>query len=161
MDLLRLQRDASWDKEDWFPPLAAALAGVGPAEAAWLPPGGGNTIWQTVNHLNYYNERLLCRLTGASFGPELPDNDATFSDPGDPTDVAGWAATLERTHRIAAGLGQVLAGCCEAGPDQPLSPVASAALGEQLPHVILHDAYHTGQIVLIRKQQGSWPAQRG
>lgn len=152
-------REYSWDREGWFAPLAAALEGLGPAEAAWRPPGGGNTIWQTVNHVNYYNERLLCRLTGRTFaGPALSNNDATFGDPGDPGDASGWQATLERTRRIAEGLRQALAERTDADLDKPLS---SASLGEELTAWIMHDAYHTGQIVLIRKQQGSWPAQRG
>lgn len=146
MDLLLVQRDHSWEQEGWFPPLAAALEGVGPAEAAWRPPGGGNTIWQTVNHLNYYNERLLCRLTGMPFGPEL-DNDATFGEPGNPEDAVGWQAALERTRRIAQGLRTALAERGKADRNLALW--------------VMHDAYHTGQIVLIRKQQGTWPARRG
>lgn len=158
IDLLLMQRDYSWDKEEWFLPLAPALEGVGPAEAAWQPPGGGNTIWQTVNHLNYYNERLLCRLTGTLFGLKLPNNDATFGEPGNPEDATGWQGTLERTRRIAEGLRNALAERSDADLDKRLS---SASLGEELTLWIMHDAYHTGQIVLIRKQQGSWPARRG
>lgn len=32
--------------------------------------------------------------------------------------------------------------------------------GEEVMSLILHDAYHTGQIVLVRKLQGSWPGTR-
>lgn len=158
IDLLLMQKDFSWDKEEWFPPLAAALEGVGPAEAAWQPPGGGNTIWQTVNHLNYYNDRVLTRITGATPGTALPDNDATFGGPGNPEDAAGWQATLEEARRIAADLRQAIADLTDADLDKSLS---SGTLGQLLPAWVLHEAYHGGQIVLIRKQQGSWPARRG
>jgi uncharacterized damage-inducible protein DinB len=33
-------------------------------------------------------------------------------------------------------------------------------VGEALTNWMMHEAHHTGQIVLIRKMQGSWPAQR-
>jgi len=31
---------------------------------------------------------------------------------------------------------------------------------EKLLDIMLHDAYHTGQIIQIRKMQGSWPSHR-
>lgn len=159
--LLLQQKDHTWDKEDWFVPLAAALDGVGAAEAAWRPPGGGNTIWQTVNHVNYYNERVLSRLTGSPSGPSAENNDTTFGDPGDPRDTAGWQAALERTRHVAEGLRQALSERTDADLDQPRAASNSTPLGELLAAWVMHDAYHTGQIVLIRKQQGSWPARRG
>lgn len=149
MEMLLKQRELTWDKEEWFVPLAPALDGLGPVEAAWQPPGGGNTIWETLNHLNYYNHRLLCRLTKTEFGPEKADNDATFGPKGDPEDGPGWEATRERTRRIVEGLRQALAGASDAD------------YRETHASWVMHDAYHTGQIVLIRKQQGSWPAHRG
>jgi hypothetical protein len=33
-------------------------------------------------------------------------------------------------------------------------------IGLTLTSIILHDAYHIGQIIQIRKLQGSWPANR-
>lgn len=148
-DLLRLQRTYAWDQEDWEPTLAQALDGVGPAEAAWRPAGAaGNTIWQTLNHINYYNERILAKLRGEEppSRPEDGDNDATFGEPGDPTDAGGWEATLTRARRIAADLREALAQLGEGTAD--------------LAVWMLHDPYHTGQIILLRKQQGSWPATR-
>lgn len=156
--LLRRLRGLTWDKEEWFVPLAASLEGLTAAEAAWRPPGGGNTIWQTVNHINYYDERLLCRLTERPFGPVLPDNDATFGEPGNPDDGTGWQEAVQRTRRVAAGLRTALDARSDADLEQPLS---GSSLGEYLTAWIMHDAYHTGQIVLMRKQQGSWPANRG
>lgn len=158
MSLFRKLRAYSWDQESWFVPLAAALEGVGPAEASWQPPGGGNTIWQTLNHINYYNERLLGRLTDTPLDKPLPDNDATFGEPGSPEAVAAWKAELDRTRRIAEGLHKTLAERTDADLDQTYG---SATLDEALASWIMHDSYHTGQIVLIRKQQGSWPAKRG
>ena len=34
------------------------------------------------------------------------------------------------------------------------------SLEEKLLDIMLHDAYHTGQIMLIRKMQGAWPSER-
>jgi uncharacterized damage-inducible protein DinB len=160
MTLLLQLRDYSWDQEGWFLPLAEALKGLEAAGASWQPPGGGNTIWQTVNHVNYYNNRMLLLLTGQPPGPQI-ENDPTFQEPGDPHDTAGWAGTLAETRRIAEGLRQALAERTDADLDQPLGSVSPAPLAERMAAWIMHDTYHTGQIVLIRKQQGSWPAHRG
>ncbi|GAB2724373.1 DinB family protein [Paenibacillus thermoaerophilus] len=156
IDLLLLQRDHSWEKEEWFPPLSVALEGVSAREASWKPPGGGNTIRQIVRHINYYNERLLDRLAGKS--PKYDNsNDATFGEPGEDEDESGWRATLEQTRRIAEELRKAMAALSDDDLDNTLS---SATIGEQLALWMTHDAYHTGQIVLIRKQQGTWPANR-
>lgn len=149
-----------WDDEQWFVPLAKALEGVGAAEAAWQPAGGGNTIWQTVNHLNFYNERMLCRLTGTTAPAGPGSNTATFSEPGDPADAAGWQATLDRTRSIAEGMRAALARLSDADLDGPWPPSGKSTVGTELARWLMHDAYHTGQIVLLRKQQGSWPAER-
>lgn len=156
--LLLLEKELTWDQEGWFVPLKAVLEGVGPAEAAWQPPGGGNTIWQTLAHLTYYSQRYLLRLTGREPEPGLHDNTATFGGPGNAEDEAGWQALLAETQQVAEGLHRVLAEMTEVGLDRA---VGTSTAAEVLPHLLLHDAYHTGQIALIRKMQGSWPAQRG
>jgi uncharacterized damage-inducible protein DinB len=33
-------------------------------------------------------------------------------------------------------------------------------VAEYLYHILIHDAYHTGQILQSRKMQGGWPAKR-
>ncbi|HYG57650.1 MAG TPA: DinB family protein [Symbiobacteriaceae bacterium] len=155
MDLLLKLKDFGWNQEGWFAPLAAALEGVTAAQASWQPPGGGNTIWQTVNHLNYYNGRLLRRFTGQPLEQGLPDNDSTFAVQEGAE--AQWLAALEQTRHIADGLRGVLGEMT----DQDLGkPFNDGTLQDTLVSWIMHDVYHTGQIVLLRKQQGSWPAQR-
>ncbi|HLN65524.1 MAG TPA: DinB family protein [Symbiobacteriaceae bacterium] len=153
IEMLLHQKDQTWAQEGWFVPLADALEGVGAAEAAWQPPGAGNTIWQTVNHCNYYNERLLCKLTGRPYN-RVANNIATFGEPGNPGDAEAWAATLAHTRRINEELRTVLAELTDADLDrEPLNE-------QDVPAWVMHDAYHAGQIVLIRKMQGSYPAAR-
>jgi len=44
----------------------------------------------------------------------------------------------------------------EADLERSLPDIGTVA--ESLAAWTLHDAYHAGQIILIRKMQGSWPA---
>lgn len=158
LGLIRLHLEHIWEKESWIPPLLTALEGIGPAEAAWQPPGGGNTIWQTLNHMNYYNERILNSILGKPIEPQMP-NGETFGKPGDPEDTEGWNAAVEQARQVIAEIMKSLKEMRDAELDRELASTMS--LAEVLSLWMMHDAYHTGQIVLIRKQQGSWPASRG
>ncbi|HYF95014.1 MAG TPA: DinB family protein [Symbiobacteriaceae bacterium] len=156
VELLKDEFEMANSREGWYAPLAALLEGIGPVEAAWQPPGGGNTIWQTVNHLNYYNERILLRVRGAEVAPGLGTNEATFG-PGNPEDAAAWAATVQKAHEIAEGYARVLPELTDADLQQE---VFGGPLLSTLSALVLHLAYHTGQVALIRKMQHSWPATR-
>jgi uncharacterized damage-inducible protein DinB len=157
IDLLLHELDITCAKEDWYPPLLPALEGLTAAQASWRPPGeAANTIWETVNHLLYYKERLLVRLQGGNPAYPAGDNDETFTVTVPPDDEA-WTATVARLEAVHRGLREVLATKADEDFDQPLP---KKPLGLVVTSIILHDAYHTGQIVQIRKQQGSWPARR-
>jgi len=146
-------RDYSWDEEAWFLPLAPAIEGVTASQAAWQPPGGGNTIWQTLNHLNYFNALMVKRVQGLSAPTTAETNTETFGDKGDPGDEVGWQKTVEDAKRIAGELKQVFKALTE-------KELEEKELANKIAAWVMHDAYHTGQIVLIRKMQASWPASR-
>ncbi|WP_099157088.1 DinB family protein [Virgibacillus ndiopensis] len=172
MDIFRMEYDFCWDTETWFLSLEPALQGLNSADASWHPPGGGNTIWQTVNHLNYYNALLVRQINDTTprkkgstnkvaFGDiGEPDSEKwkailaedTFGDIGDPADSEKWEEVLADAHLICEDLRKSLAQV----NDSQLEEELVGGLARQ----ILHTVYHIGQIVLIRKQQGSWPKER-
>ncbi|MDQ6421513.1 DinB family protein [Paenibacillus sp. LHD-117] len=152
VELLLLQRDQSWSREEWIVPLGVALEGVRASVAAWKPQGGGNSIWETVRHINFYNDRLL-RLTGEPLGEGAASNDATFLGEGGSEDEAAWQATLGRTHELADRLRETIAALSEGDLEKPY---IESTVGRQLADWMLHDGYHSGQVVLIRKQLGDW-----
>ncbi|WP_404451988.1 DinB family protein [Virgibacillus necropolis] len=172
MDIFRMEYDFSWDTETWFLPLESALKGLNSKDASWQPPGGGNTIWQTVNHLNYYNTLLVRQINGITprkkasnskdtYGdigePESEEwkeilAEDTFGNVGDPADSEKWKAALAETRLICGDLRKSLAQV----NDSRLEEEHVGRMARQ----ILHNVYHIGQIVLIRKQQGSWPKER-
>ncbi len=157
VDLLSIQKNNTWNREEWIVPLANALQGVTAEQAEWTPPGGGNSIRETLNHINYYNNRILDRLKNISSAPGVQTNEETFTNPVHPDGAEGWTATLAETERTAYELSQAIAGLQDSDLLAPYSSTSSEVLlGEELARWMLHDAYHSGQIVLIRKQQGSW-----
>lgn len=83
-------------------------------------------------------------------------NDETFIQ-GGPNDDAAWQQTVKRTLQVHDALQSSLTALQEAELDQ-LSP--SLPVWQQYMNILLHDAYHTGQIIQLRKLQGSWPTHR-
>lgn len=149
--------DFCYDKEDWYPPLADALKALTAEQADWRPAGEhANTIWETVEHLIFYKERLLKRITGEeSQYPEGLTNDDTFAVAS--KTESDWEATQNRLKSVHLGIRESITNL---NVDQLQALVTNHPLDEWLNSLILHDAYHTGQIILIRKLQGSWPSRR-
>lgn len=158
MELLLHEWECTYDKEDWYPPLKDALNGLNAAQASWRPAGeAANTIWENVSHLLFYKERLLHRLSGTEMPASAETNDDTFTPSGGPDDEEAWQATVQRMEHVHRQIRDKLAALTEDAFDQPL-PVKPAGLSVM--SIVLHDAFHTGQIVQLRKLQGSWPARR-
>jgi hypothetical protein len=76
----------------------------------------------------------------------------TFGDIGDPAEFEKWKAVLAETHVVFEDLRKSLAQVNDSELDEELV----GGLARQ----ILHNVYHIGQIVFIRKQQGSWAKER-
>lgn len=156
IELLVHKLDHAHQQEDWHPPLSLCLNGLTAEQANWKPQGeASNSVWETVNHLLFYKERLLARLKGMPFHLSAEDNDATFTVSS--VNDAAWQAVVERTDAVYRELRDALAALADEEFDRPLPKVS---LGQQVISIIMHEAYHTGQIVLLRKLQGSWPAKR-
>ncbi|KAA0742680.1 MULTISPECIES: DinB family protein [Bacillus cereus group] len=144
-------------EEEWYPPLSDALKDLTAAQACWQPEGeASNTIWENVNHLLIFKERLLARLHQDETFVAPQNNDETFVQ-GGRNDEGAWQQTVLRTIQVHDALQSALISLQEAELNQ-LTP--SLPIWQQYMNILLHDAYHTGQIVQLRKLQGSWPAHR-
>lgn len=156
LDLLLVQKDDTWELEEWIVPLSTALHNLTIEQALWAPPGGGNTIWQTVNHINFYNKLVLSRLKNTPPSVSAQTNDETFQVAADAANVDAWNELLTETKRIVLELRETIAALSESDLEAPYRSSGPETIGHALSRWILHDAYHSGQIVLIRKMQGSW-----
>ena len=75
-DLLLNALDSTFDKESWYAPFKHAIEGLTAEQAMWKPSGEEtNTIWENVNHLIYYKERLAANLEGHGWAHNLDGND--------------------------------------------------------------------------------------
>ncbi|MGF3104028.1 DinB family protein [Rossellomorea sp. DUT-2] len=152
-DLLLKMLDTTYDQESWYAPLKPAIEGLTAAQASWRPDGEATkTIWENVNHLTYYKERLTAQLEGREWN-QILDGTETFYLTEQLNDDMAWSAVVERVktaHRLLR----------EALGRTTTEDLEQNALEEKLLDIMLHEAYHTGQIIQMRKMQGSWPSHR-
>ncbi|MEL3974426.1 DinB family protein [Rossellomorea oryzaecorticis] len=149
------QLDMHFHENDWFASMDQALHGCTTAEAAWTSSGNSNSVWQIVNHLIFWNEDVIHRIKGTENPLKAEDNEETFGNPGDPEDEMGWVQTVERLNEVMNTLKTVIA---DLDDEKLKAPYAADrySIERLLSQIMLHDTYHLGQIVLLRKLQSSW-----
>lgn len=143
--------DSTYEKESWYAPLKHAIEGITAEQATWRPAGvATKTIWENVNHLIYYKERLVSNIQGIDWTNNL-DGDQTFSLTEQSNDDEEWNKVIKRAEDVYQKVRQLL----NKTPEEEIEQLEGKLLD-----IFLHDAYHTGQIIQIRKMQGSWPSHR-
>lgn len=107
---------------------------------------GLNSIWQIVHHMTCWRETLLQRVQGKKI-PSPADN---YFVPLKDTRSKAWAEAVKRLKASQKALLDYLGTGNTDDPDE--RPAGSSYTRyELLQGVLQHDAYHLGQIVLIRK----------
>lgn len=159
-ELLIKQFTYAFDENGWFVALRNALAHLTAEQAAWKPANLDNSIWETLAHLNYYNYAYLERFKGIDYVYPSSNNDETFAG-GENASEEDWRKEVERFDRIMTEWRGLLEAADEAKFDEPVSKTNQTPWHTLLSNVNLHNAHHGGQIVLIRKLQGSWDASKG
>lgn len=150
-DLLIYVLDTTYDKESWYAPFKDAVEGLTAEQAIWKPSGkAAKSIWENVNHLMYYKERMAATLEGREWNHHL-DGEETFALTDQKESDEEWAKVVERAGNAQQQLRQAIS---------TLSESDIESLERKLLDIFMHEAYHTGQIIQLRKMQGSWPSQR-
>jgi uncharacterized damage-inducible protein DinB len=160
-ELLGEQLAACHDTNGWFVSMRAALEGLDAARASRRPDGSQHSAWQIVNHLAYWNDRYLRRFRGQQVERVMGETADTFDAWPAEGSEEEWRAARGRYDEGMRGLRDELAKAGEKRLDEPLrkdspEPWASAFL-----HLAIHNAYHIGQVVTVRKAQGSWDSAQG
>jgi uncharacterized damage-inducible protein DinB len=158
MDLKNLivkQLEFSYETEDWQPPLKVALEGLTAEQANWKPEGVAvNSIWETASHILYYKEWLLAQLQGETYSNPVGSNDDTFTSEHS---EEAWQAFVSRCKDNHDQLTELITSFQEEDFHKEFKGKTYAKM---ISSINMHDAYHTGQIIQIRKLQGSWVANR-
>ena len=156
-DILLEQFNTCFDNNGWFVATKNAIKGVTAEQADWKPEGADNSIREIINHLNYYNNAYVERFKGNEYEYKVADNDETFDKGEAPT----WDAEVARFDAIMSEFRQLLQNADESKFDQAVSATNQAKWSELVSNINAHNAHHGGQIVLLRKLQGSWDSGKG
>lgn len=158
--ILLEQFTCCFDTNGWFVALKNGVAGITAEQAAWKAGGMDNSIWEIIRHLNYYNFAYLERFKGKDYEYGISDNAESFDLEGGATEE-NWKADVERFDAIMTEWHELLTAADEAKFDSPVSATRNDKWRELIAHINIHNAHHGGQVVLIRKLQGSWDTSKG
>lgn len=151
-DVLLDQLAACQNDPSWFPTIEEALAGLTAEQAAWSE-NESTSIWQIVHHLAFWNYRWLRRFKEGKEAFDKVDNEMTFSVSGTEITEDEWQLTVDKLNRSFADWRETLATCDESKLDEPIPTFApEARWWGAISNLCTHNAYHIGQIVLMKKK---------
>lgn len=127
-----------------------------------------HSIWQIVEHMNYWMDYELARIAGEvrhyperaiESWPVHPAGDGRAATEQWQAATRRFADLLARLARLAESDGTTLERSIPSDglPQSPRETTVHATVWQ----ITAHNSYHTGQIALLRRQAGAWPPERG
>ncbi len=137
-------------------PVNTAVAGLSAEQAKWTPangagkmdPNANHSVGMLTYHLWFWDSRALARFKNMAVPKAPGNNDETFND----FDAATWSKTVHDLDEVMTSLEDLVAHASDAD---------LARWAPTLANISTHNAYHTGQILYVRKLQGSWNPSNG
>jgi uncharacterized damage-inducible protein DinB len=142
------------DWEDAHAALDAAVADVPPALRGVVPPGLPHSLWQLLEHLRLCQRDILDFCRNARY-VEPESLDEYWPKTASPPTEAAWEESIAACRRDREAM-------------KALAADTSLDLFARIPHgsgqtclrelllVADHNAYHVGQMVLVRRLLGIW-----
>jgi uncharacterized damage-inducible protein DinB len=149
--LLLAQFKATYNEENWFKPLREVLEDLTDEEFKWKESEELHSIRQLVIHLLFWNERYYFRFKGTPLpGMKIePDNDPTFDD----NDLSK-EELLEKFYNMMDNFLTEISNAPEEKFDEKtFTDIESPDLWWETLHCInIHNAYHLGQMMIVKKK---------
>ena len=129
-------------------PVNIALEGLTPEQVAWKDGSGNHSVGQLAYHLLFWNQRQLDTFQGKKSANFSGNNEETFNA----FDKKTWNETVAKLDAVLTSLEKVIQDADESRLKEWSGTIAN---------ISTHNAYHTGQIIFVRKLQGSWNPDKG
>jgi DinB superfamily len=139
-------------RQGWHggPTPVGALRGVSADQARWTPGPKRKSIWALTLHIAYWNYGVRRLLDGSERGafPRRPSNWPGLPDRLDDQSWAADVALLRAEHdRLVQAASAIDPALLSRRP-----PTSKRwTYGELMIGIAMHDAYHTGQIQLLKR----------
>ena len=146
--ILLEQLRTTHSEKDWFVTIDGAVEGLTAEQASWKDGSGNHSVGQLTNHLLFWNRRELAKFKGEPEQKFSGNNGETFNN----FDAKKWNDTVKQLDEVMSQLENLV----ETADDKKLEGWAS-----EIAHIGTHNAYHVGQMIFVRKLQGSWNPEKG
>jgi uncharacterized damage-inducible protein DinB len=141
------------DGDAWHgPSVKDALEGVDAATARARPIGQAHSIWEIALHIDAWRREVTARLQGKP--PSLPQVGDWPAVPAADEAWDGIGADLDSSHAaLVAAVRQLSPDQLEArvGDDREPGLGVGVTVAVMLHGIVQHDAYHAGQIALLKR----------
>jgi hypothetical protein len=138
-----------------FAPMQQVLAGITAADAGKTVPGLPYTLWKLIEHLRITLYDILEFSRDPTYqSPDWPEG--YWPEAAGPADQAALDNSLQA---IAAGMQAMIGLVEDPGLDlfEPFAHGQGQNLLREAMLVAEHNAYHLGQVLVLRRLLGIWP----
>jgi hypothetical protein len=130
------------------------LRGVTAEQAAWRPAPGRHNIWEVAVHAAYWKYAVRRRLTGEKRGSFQEKGSNWFTRPSPSASQTSYEGDWKRDLALLASAHQELRAVVLRLSDSDLDRrlgVRRYTARRMIAGIAMHDAYHTGQIQLLKR----------
>ena len=132
------------------PTPVGALRGVSAEQARWRPSPKRRSLWELALHIAYWKYAVRRRLSGDT-GLRFARRPANWPRLPAPATAAAWAADQALLREEHARLVAVVAAVPAARLGDRPPGARKWTYGELILGIAQHDAYHTGQMQLLKR----------
>lgn len=143
---------------------ALACVDVTAEVAARRLEGMPHSIAQLVGHMNYWMDYELHRISGSPV--PYPEHAELSWPTEEAARVEAWRLEMERFGRLLGRLADLARGPAgdlarAIAPTDKTEAQHASSLEAVLWQTLVHNSYHLGQVVLMRRGIGAWPPAGG
>ncbi|WP_256256263.1 DinB family protein [Paenibacillus sp. BC26] len=152
-EVLLDQLAACHNDESWFKSSKTILEDISVAEAIRKTEGNSSSIWEIANHLIFWNEMWLRRFINNDVIEENKiGNDETFELDHTNINEKGWNETIQRLQNGFIEWRDMISNCEESKLESRIPSYFNAQWWGVISNLCIHNAYHIGQMMLLKKQ---------
>lgn len=152
IELLAWNLQPAPGKRNWHggPSPVGALRGVTAEQAAWRPTPRRKSIWELALHIAYWKYTVRRHVAGGDV-TRFPRSPSNFPAQPLPADASAWARDVALLRAEHDRLVEAVATLNERQLGRVPPEGRRWTYGELVLGIAMHDAYHTGQIQLLKR----------
>ncbi|HVW07985.1 MAG TPA: DinB family protein [Bryobacteraceae bacterium] len=129
-----------------------AIRGFPLEDAGKRPKGVPYSAWQLLEHMRIAQADILEYVSTPDYAAKNWPQDYWPKTPAPPSEDA-WAKTIRAIRRDRK---RVIALLEQSDPLKPIKFASNKTLLREILLIVDHDAYHLGELVLLRRLLGNW-----